>query len=222
MRTFGWNWIFLIAVMNRAILVCEAFIRTLPITSTSISTSTLTPRSNFRGGVNQLLQLDPAANRLKLNRNLLNPMMMGNQDPQSNVNVKEGSYEALVSRPGLALLDLASLFLFAAIGKASHATDGSIDIVSICITAFPFVVSWFSVAPLLGSYDRLATQDAIGAFIYTARGWGLAIPLGCALRGAIKGYIPPTPFVVVTMISTLVILGGSRALYTIAKDKSSS
>mmetsp|Transcript_10919 Transcript_10919/g.16353 ORF Transcript_10919/g.16353 Transcript_10919/m.16353 type:complete len:228 (-) Transcript_10919:261-944(-) len=133
---------------------------------------------------------------------------------------KEGSYEALAARPVLAALDMISILLFAAVGKASHsAVDGSIDLFAVGVTALPFLVSWFSIAPLLGSYDALATQDAVGALLYAARGWGVAVPVGCALRGVIKGYIPPTSFVIVTMISTLVILGGSRALYTVVREK---
>mmetsp|Transcript_29215 Transcript_29215/g.42886 ORF Transcript_29215/g.42886 Transcript_29215/m.42886 type:complete len:228 (-) Transcript_29215:267-950(-) len=133
---------------------------------------------------------------------------------------KEGSYEALAARPVLAALDMISILLFAAVGKASHsAVDGSIDFLAVGVTAFPFLVSWFSIAPLMGSYDALATQDAVGALLYTARGWGFAVPVGCALRGVIKGYIPPTSFVIVTMISTLVILGGSRALYAVVREK---
>jgi len=46
--------------------------------------------------------------------------------------------------------------------------------------------------------------------------------LGCALRGVIKGYVPPLPFVIVTLIATLVLLGGTRALYAVAQNKLSS
>lgn len=141
--------------------------------------------------------------------------MSSNFDPPP----REGSYEALAARPVLVVLDIVSILIFAAVGKASHSADGSIDLVAVGITAFPFLLSWFSITPLLGSYDSLATQDPVGALLYTARGWGLAVPVGCAIRGVIKGYIPPTSFVIVTMISTLIIIGGSRALYTVAREK---
>jgi len=42
----------------------------------------------------------------------------------------------------------------------------------------------------------------------------IAVPLGCALRGIIKGYVPPVPFVIVTLIATLVILSIGRSAYT--------
>ena len=144
-------------------------------------------------------------------------------DDDNNENEPDISgYASVLSRLDLALLDFISILLFAAVGKASHAPDGSIDFVAVLITAFPFVLSWFLITPLMGSYNRIATEDAIGSLTYTARGWSLAVPVGCALRGLIKGYIPPTSFVIVTMIATLVIIGGARALYVVAKDKIST
>ena len=50
------------------------------------------------------------------------------------------------------------------------------------------------------------------------KGWAVAVPLGIALRGAIKGYVPPTPFIIVTLISTLVILVGVRVLFAVVED----
>jgi Protein of unknown function (DUF3054) len=139
-------------------------------------------------------------------------------------------------RPLLAALDLTSLLVFAAVGKASHATavsDGSLDLFAVAITAAPFVASWFLTAPLTGVYQRLeqhktgtsggttTKQVAIASLVQTAKGWAVAVPLGCAIRGVIKGYVPPVPFVIVTLIVTLVLLGGTRALYAVIQDKRS-
>ena len=49
-------------------------------------------------------------------------------------------------------------------------------------------------------------------------GWLLAVPLGIVLRAVIKGYVPPAPFIVVTLLSTLIILVGVRILFSIAED----
>ena len=54
--------------------------------------------------------------------------------------------------------------------------------------------------------------------VKTAKGWIVAVPLGCVLRGVIKGYVPPVPFVIVTMIATLVIVGGARVAFAFAED----
>lgn len=125
-----------------------------------------------------------------------------------------------LDRPVLAIVDLLSLFLFAGIGKASHSADGSLDIGAVLITAFPFVTSWFLTSPLTGVYSDDDQSESVvkDAFIKTAKGWIVAIPLGCVLRGVIKGYVPPLPFVIVTLIATLVILGGARVIFSFAED----
>lgn len=129
-----------------------------------------------------------------------------------------------LSEPALAALDIVALVGFAAVGKASHAPDGSVDLSAVLVTGFPFVVSWLLTSPLTGVYQDLqltkssaSTGDiAKDALVQTAKGWALAVPLGCALRGIIKGYVPPVPFVIVTLIATLVILGGVRVVYALA------
>lgn len=128
-----------------------------------------------------------------------------------------------LNRPSLALLDLISLLAFAAVGKASHAVgDGSFleEAVGVARTAFPFVVSWFVTSFATGVYGPLMSDDApksssrlAASWAQTAKGWAVAIPLGCVGRGLLRGYAPPVPFVVVTMIATLVILGVVRMAY---------
>lgn len=121
------------------------------------------------------------------------------------------------SKPALAILDAASLLFFAAIGRASHSEDGSTNTLMVAQVAAPFMASWFLTSPLTKVYDT--TEGPVDSLKQTAKGWIIAIPLGCGLRGIIKGYVPPVPFVIVTMISTLVILGSTRALYSVAEKK---
>ena len=145
-------------------------------------------------------------------------------DPSPPTTTAE-SYSA-IDRPVLALLDLVSLLVFAAIGRASHASDGSIDVLATCQTALPFVVAWFTSSFFTGVYGPVGDDDTSNVVVQswkqTARGWIVAVPLGCVGRGLIKGYVPPVPFVVVTMIATLVILGTTRMLYNIVTVSSSS
>jgi hypothetical protein len=61
---------------------------------------------------------------------------------------------------------------------------------------------------------NMATSTAIKV----AKGWALAIPAGIVLRGVIKGYAPPVPFIIVTLISTLVILAGVRVLFNVLEN----
>lgn len=131
----------------------------------------------------------------------------------------EGIPSSPLDRPVLSAIDATALFIFAAIGKASHsAVDGSLDVVAVLVTAFPFLVSWFLLAPLVGSYTPEATKDVKSAVVQAAKGWILAVPMGCILRGVIKGYVPPVPFVIVTLISTLVILSIGRVGYTVLSE----
>lgn len=128
------------------------------------------------------------------------------------------------NRPLLTALDVASLTAFAVVGKASHAPDGSVDAAAVALTAAPFVVAWLGTSPWTGVYQSLGLNEndnlrqvAVAALVQTVQGWALAVPLGCVLRGVIKGYVPPVPFVMVTLVATLVILGGTRTLYALAE-----
>lgn len=128
--------------------------------------------------------------------------------------------KSILDRPGLAALDFGAILLFAFIGTSSH--NSASDFLAIFAVAIPFLISWFAVTPFLGLYNQEATSDIKTALTTTAKGWIVAIPLGCVLRGIIKGYVPPLPFVIVTMIATLVVLGGSRVAYTAISEKRSA
>lgn len=125
-----------------------------------------------------------------------------------------------LDRPLLAIIDTISLVIFAAIGKSSHSDDGTIDILAVFITAFPFITSWLSTSPITGTYspDDRDTNIISSTAIKIGKGWILAIPLGIALRGVIKGYVPPTPFIIITLISTFVILTVGRILFSLVED----
>mmetsp|Transcript_12191 Transcript_12191/g.22852 ORF Transcript_12191/g.22852 Transcript_12191/m.22852 type:complete len:253 (+) Transcript_12191:138-896(+) len=131
-----------------------------------------------------------------------------------------------LNNPILATIDFAALVLFAGIGKANHDTTGgsTIDLQSTLSTAAPFLFSWYATSPFTGIYKKddhenessTTSHSILEAGKIAAQGWIVAIPLGCVLRGVVKGYVPPVPFVIVTMIATLIILGGARMLYAAA------
>jgi hypothetical protein len=125
-----------------------------------------------------------------------------------------------LDRPLLAAIDVAALTVFSAVGKASHSADGSLDILAVATVAFPFAASWLVTSPFTGIFAPDDRSDNLvkDVFFKTAKGWIFAIPLGCVLRGVIKGYAPPIPFVIVTMIATLVILSGCRILFSLMED----
>eukprot|EP00563_Minutocellus_polymorphus_P019771 CAMPEP_0197726172 /NCGR_PEP_ID=MMETSP1434-20131217/13828_1 /TAXON_ID=265543 /ORGANISM="Minutocellus polymorphus, Strain CCMP3303" /LENGTH=206 /DNA_ID=CAMNT_0043312013 /DNA_START=57 /DNA_END=677 /DNA_ORIENTATION=+ len=131
-----------------------------------------------------------------------------------------GSLSTPLDRPVLAAVDVAALLGFAAVGKASHSADGSLDIVAVASVAFPFVTSWLLTSPLTGVYTDDAKDGNVvsESFLKTAKGWIVAVPIGIALRGVIKGYVPPISFAIVTLVATLVIVGGARVLFAFAED----
>ena len=138
----------------------------------------------------------------------------------------ESSLATPLDNPTLTALDIVALTGFAAVGKASHAPDGSIDFGAVLVTAFPFIMAWLATSPLTGIYKELDASNDENvipkALIQTVKGWAVAVPLGCALRGVIKGYVPPVPFVIVTLIATLVILSTVRVVYALATEDNSS
>lgn len=132
----------------------------------------------------------------------------------------ESSLSSPFDRPVLAAVDATALLVFAGIGKASHSPDGSLDIGAVVLTAAPFVASWLLTSPITGVYspDDRQTNLIKGTVIKASKGWAVAVPLGCVLRGLIKGYAPPLPFVIVTLIATLVILSVARIVFSLAED----
>ena len=126
-----------------------------------------------------------------------------------------------LDRPLLALVDATALMGFAAVGKASHSgPDGSIELAAVLQTALPFLTAWFVTSPLTNVYKETDQSKnlILGNVQQVLVGWAVAIPLGCALRGVLKGYVPPTSFVIVTLIATLVILSVARVLFAILED----
>lgn len=126
-----------------------------------------------------------------------------------------------LDRPLLAVVDAAALTGFAAVGKASHTgPNDAIEVSAVLQTAFPFLLAWFATSPLTGVYKETDKNQnlALTTMKQVVIGWVVAVPLGCALRGVIKGYVPPTSFIVVTLIATLVILTLSRLLFSIIDD----
>lgn len=154
----------------------------------------------------------------------VDPSNNNNNDDESSI-IEQTSSTTMYTpfnRPLLATIDTIALIIFAAIGKSSHTTTGDIDIIAVLLTAFPFVTSWLLTSPITNVYSPDDTSDTSNILLSTSKkvgkGWGVAIPLGIVLRGVIKGYAPPVPFIIVTLISTFVILVLARVLFAIVED----
>lgn len=111
----------------------------------------------------------------------------------------------------LASGDISALLVFAAIGRSNHGEDT--DVLSTLSTAAPFVSSWLLLSPFLGAYNRKATESLAALPSGLLPGWLLSVPAALAIRGILKGEIPPTPFIIVSMVATFTLLCAWRAVY---------
>ena len=86
-------------------------------------------------------------------------VMDTNWSGQSDVEqtfASENNWNDVTNRLGLAFGDFFALFIFAAIGRSNH--DEGLNVIDVLGTAAPFVVSWFSLSPFLGAFNRKATS----------------------------------------------------------------
>ena len=133
---------------------------------------------------------------------------------QSDLDVasrSQNNWNDVLSRKDLAFVDSCALLGFAAIGRGSHAEG--MDILGVLGTALPFLVGWFLISPLMGSYSREATKTKGAIPSGLLLGWATSIPVALGFRGLLKGSVPPTPFIVVSLVSTLLSLCIFRYMY---------
>jgi len=121
------------------------------------------------------------------------------------------NWSDLANRWQLVIGDTLALILFAAIGRSNHAEDGSLfDAIQ---TAAPFILGWLATAPFLGAFSGNATATKNGVFLSILPAWAVSIPVGLGLRSVLKGAVPPTPFIVVSMVATYILLAVWRYGY---------
>lgn len=83
-----------------------------------------------------------------------------------------------------------------------------------CPAASSIVASagWFASASVLGGYGQPAQDGYVGAAAATAaKVWAVGTPAALVLRGLLKGYPPPTPFIAVAFGATAVVMIGWRS-----------
>lgn len=133
------------------------------------------------------------------------------QSTADSVVASENNWSDLSSRLGLALGDFFALLLFAAIGRSNH--EEGLNIIEILGTAGPFLLSYFIISPFLGAFNRNATASMGQVPVSLLPGWGVAMIGALSLRGFLKGAVPPTPFIIVSLVATFVLLATWRCLY---------
>lgn len=75
------------------------------------------------------------------------------------------------------------------------------------------MLSWLVISPFLGAYSRAATRSLTGIPAGIVIPWGISVSTALVIRGLVKGAVPPTPFIVVSLVSTLLLLSMGRFLY---------
>lgn len=131
----------------------------------------------------------------------------------------EGTIISPIDRPVLAAVDAAALRCSCRRWQGQPQPGRIVGHWRCSFTAF--LVAWFATSPLTGVYNTLRKMgdgELQEAFLQVVPAWDMVIPLGCVLRGILKRYVPSLSFVVVTLIATLVILGGARVLFTVVED----
>ncbi|MFQ5592661.1 MAG: DUF3054 domain-containing protein [Anaerolineae bacterium] len=120
----------------------------------------------------------------------------------------------LRSTVALAVGDLVTLLLFAALGRSSHdRPPGAIPFAGVISTAAPFIVGWFSVGAVLGVFKQSAVSSVRSAFLRAEGIWLVAGPVGLLLRALFLRRSIPLSFAAVVMSVNFVLLGAWRTLY---------
>ena len=102
----------------------------------------------------------------------------------------------------LALGDTLAFLVFAAIGRGSHGeATGLAAIPQVILTAAPFAIAWFIVAPFVGVYRRELVANPRKMAVRTLVGWVLSWPVAMALRGIFVDHaVPPWTFAVIALV----------------------
>ena len=120
--------------------------------------------------------------------------------------------------------DAIVFLIFAAIGRNSHGeATGLAAIPQIVLTAAPFAIGWFIVAPFIGAYRRELADQPKAMAMRTALAWLLSWPVGLLLRWFFVDRLknPPTSadaftaFATVTFLFNMVVLLVWRVPYAL-------
>lgn len=137
-----------------------------------------------------------------------------NWSGQSDVEITRkstNSYQDLTDRLGLAVGDNLAFLTFAAIGRSNH--NEGLDIISVLITALPFMLGWIVVSPLLGAYSRQATASLTSVPLKIIPALSVSTLVGLAGRWVIKGYQPPVVFAILALVFPFILITLWRVLY---------
>ena len=104
--------------------------------------------------------------------------------------------------------DTLAFLAFAAIGRGSHGeATGLAAIPQVILTALPFAIAWFIVAPFVGVYRGKLMENPRKMAARTLVGWVLSWPVAMALRGIFVDHaVPPWTFALIALVVNAVFL----------------
>jgi hypothetical protein len=104
--------------------------------------------------------------------------------------------------------------LFAGVGRESHQEASGFGALGlVALTALPFALGWFIVAPLLGAFRARATATPGAMLRRTELAWLCAWPATLLLRWAFTQKVPPWSFAAIILLANALFLGAWRTLF---------
>ena len=121
-------------------------------------------------------------------------------------------HPALVRRVIMVAGDALCFVIFAALGLRSHQEGQGLG--DVLLTAYPFALAWFLVAPFLGAYRRRAvTRGPARARASAELAWLGAYPFALLARWALgPDHKLPISFAIVILLANAILLGSWRTL----------
>lgn len=110
--------------------------------------------------------------------------------------------------------DLLVLLLFVAIGRGSHALSMA-DISAGLMTALPFVVSWFAVAPWFGLYNPEISRNLPAMLPRLVATWIIAVPVAHVIRALLLGRSIPGGIPLTFVLVSLTFIGVAMLLWRV-------
>jgi hypothetical protein len=122
--------------------------------------------------------------------------------------------------------DACVFLIFAAVGRASHhEASGLAAFGLVVLTALPFALGWFVVAPFSGVYRESVTTHLRPLLGRTALGWLCAWPVAMLLRWLFTLQDPPlslgnwVSFALVVLVANLLFLSIWRGLFALVANR---
>lgn len=119
----------------------------------------------------------------------------------------------------LVIGDAISFLLFAGLGRNTHGEASGLAALSqVALTALPFALAWFLVAPWLRIYRRAATDTLWKMFTRTEFAWLISYPAALLLRVILApDHQMPVTFAIVILLANAVFLGLWRSAFALVE-----